>query len=68
MARSTLNTPRKQRARGGNKRNIVEAGEGSGEEVFIPSRRSFEIRGEMVNEERSGWGGFEKAFLYRDMG
>ena len=28
VARSTLNTPRKQRARGGHKRDMVEAGEG----------------------------------------
>ena len=38
VARSTLNTPRRQRARGGHKREVVEAGDG------LFARRRFEAR------------------------
>ena len=41
VARSTLNTPRRQRARGGSKRSIVEAGEG------LFARRRFK-KGEVI--------------------
>ena len=39
----------------------------SGEEIFIPYRRSFRIGGGVVDEERSGWGIWGKRF-FRDMG
>ena len=60
VARSTLNTPRRQRARGGHKREVVEAGDG------LFARRRFEARENVldyafmngVNGERKG-GSFE---------
>ena len=54
VARSTLNTPRKQRARGGNKRNVVEAGEG------LYARRQFKKQEVILDylclHERDTWG------------
>ena len=43
VARSTLNTPRKQRARGGHKREVVEAGDG------LFARRRFEAKEKVLD-------------------
>ena len=39
----------------------------SGEEIFVPYGRGFRLEGEVVDEERSGWGVSGKRF-FRDMG
>ena len=43
VARSTLNTPRRRRARGGHKREVVEAGEG------LFARRRFAVGEEILD-------------------
>ena len=38
-----------------------------GEEIFVPYRRSYKFKQEIVDEDRSGWGVVGRRF-YRDMG
>ena len=38
-----------------------------GEEIFVPYRRHYKFKQELVDEDRSGWGVVRRRF-YRDMG